>query len=67
MQLSENVEIRIVLDWKSEGKIPRGCLRKRWIKIIKKSLKDLEVQNWGKIVQDRDKFNGLLIKTLGEQ
>jgi len=68
MRHSADAAIRIVLNWKPEGKRPRGRPRKRWIDVVERDLDDLGVWNWREIVQDRDRWNDLVMaaKTLGE-
>lgn len=43
---NEQKIIRAVIDWKPEGKRPRGRTRKRWLDIVEKDLKALGVQEW---------------------
>lgn len=50
----------IVLDWKSEGKRPRGCPRKRRMDVVEKDLEDLGAQNGRVLVQDRDEWFDLV-------
>jgi len=67
MRCSADAAIWIVLDWKPEGKRPRGRPRKRWIDVVEKDLEVLGVRNWREIVQDGDRRNDLVMvaKTLG--
>lgn len=46
---------KIVLNWKLEGKKPRGRTRKGWMYVVKK---DLEGDKWSDLV--------IVVKTLGE-
>ncbi|KAL4148399.1 hypothetical protein QTP88_002652 [Uroleucon formosanum] len=59
---------KVALNWKPEGRRPRGRPRKRWMDVVEKDLEDLGAQNWREIVQDRDKWDDLVMaaKTLGE-
>lgn len=53
MRRNAEAATKVVLDWKPEEKISRGCPRKRWIDGVEKDLEDLGAQNWREIVQDR--------------
>ena len=68
MRWNNDAVTKIVLNWKPEGKRPRGRIRKRWMDVVEKDLEDLGVKDWREIVQDREKWNDLVMaaKTLGE-
>jgi len=44
------------LEWKPQGKIPRGRPRKRWIDVVEEDLKILGVEDWRETAQDRDRW-----------
>jgi len=52
--------IRAVMEWKPEGKRPRGRPRKRWLDVVEVDFKALGVQEWKKILQDRESMDTLL-------
>lgn len=52
MGRSEDGEIRLVLQWKPEGKRTGGHPRKRWIDVVEKYLEDLGIRNWRESVQE---------------
>jgi len=68
MRRNTNAVTKIVLNWKSEGKKPRGRPRKIWMDVVEKDLEDLGTQNWSKMIQDRDKWSDFVMtaKTLGK-
>lgn len=68
MRRNTDTLTKIVLNWKPEGRRPRGRPWKRWMDVVEKVLEDLGAQNWKEIVQDRDKWADLVMvaKTLGE-
>jgi len=53
MRRGENEAVRVALEWKPKGKIPRGRPRKRWIDVVEEDLKTLGVEDWRGIIQDR--------------
>jgi hypothetical protein len=59
---------KVALNWKPEGRRPGGRPRKRWMDVMEKDLEDLGAQNWRELVQDRDKWDDLVMaaKTLGK-
>jgi hypothetical protein len=68
MRRNKDALTKVALNWKPEGRRPRGRPRKRWMDVVEKDLEDLGAQNWREIVQDRDKWDDLVMaaKTLGE-
>ncbi|KAL4142816.1 hypothetical protein QTP88_005213 [Uroleucon formosanum] len=56
MRRNTDALIKVALNWKSEGRRPRGRPRKRWMDVVEKDLEDLGAHNWREIVQDRDKL-----------
>lgn len=38
MRRRENEIVRVALEWKPQGKIPRGRPRKRWLNVVEESL-----------------------------
>ncbi|KAL4147798.1 hypothetical protein QTP88_002147 [Uroleucon formosanum] len=68
MRRNTDALIKVALNWKPEGRRPRGRPWKRWVDVVEKDLEDLGAQNWREIVQDRDKWGDLVMaaKTLGE-
>lgn len=66
MRRSEEETIRAVMEWKPEGKRPRGRPRKRWLDVGAEDLKTPTVQEWKKIVQDRERWGDVVMvaKTL---
>jgi len=44
MRKSEEETIRAVIEWKPEGKRPRGRPKKRWLDIVKGDLKTVGVK-----------------------
>jgi len=51
---SEDDISRTILNWKPMGKRPRGRPRKRWLDVVEEDLERLGVQEWRKVVQDRE-------------
>ena len=68
MRRNSDAVTKMVLNWKPEGKRPRGRPRKICLDVVEKDLEDLGVQDWREIVQDRDKWSDLVMaaETLGE-
>jgi len=68
MRRGEDETVRVVLEWKPQGKSPRGRPRKRWIDVVEEDLKTLGVEDWRKAVQNRDKLRNVVMaaKTLRE-
>lgn len=66
MRRNAEAATKVVLDWKPEGKILLGCPRKRWIDAVEKNSEDLGARNLREIVQDRERWNNLVMaaKTL---
>jgi sorting nexin-29 len=68
MRRGENETVRVALEWKPQGKRPRGRPRKRWIDVVEKDLKSLGIEDWREVVQDRDRWRSVVMaaKTLRE-
>jgi hypothetical protein len=68
MRRNTDALTKVALNWKPEGRRPLSRPRKRWMDVVEKDLEDLGLQNWWEIVQDRDKWDDLVMaaKTLGE-
>jgi len=43
-------QLRAALEWRPQGKRPRGKPRKRWIDVVEEDLKTLGVEDWREIV-----------------
>jgi len=54
--------------WKPQGKRPRGKPKKRWINVVEEDLKTLRVEDWREVVQDRVRWQSVVMaaKTLRE-
>jgi len=54
------------LEWKSQGKRPRGRPRKRLIDVVEEDLKTLGVEDWREVVQYRVRWRSVVMaaKTL---
>jgi hypothetical protein len=68
MRRSEDDISRTILNWKPMGKRLRGRPRKRWMDVAEEDLKRLGLQEWREVVQDREKWRGIVMaaKTLRE-
>lgn len=53
MKRGQNIAVRIALEWKPQGKRPRGRPRKRWINIVEEDFKTLGFEDWREELQDR--------------
>jgi len=45
-----------VLSWKPQGKMPLGKHKQRWFDKISKDLATLGVENYRKVVMDRERY-----------
>jgi len=63
----ENEIARAALEWKPQGKRPRGRPKRRWIDVVE-DLRILGVKDWRETAQDRDRWRSVVMaaKTLRE-
>jgi len=55
MRRRKNEAVRVALEWRPQGKRPRGRPKKRWIDVVE-DLKPFEVEDWREVVKDRDRW-----------
>ncbi|KAF0770861.1 Reverse transcriptase domain-containing protein [Aphis craccivora] len=68
LRREENDHVRVAFEWKPKGKRPRGHSRKRWIDGVAEDLKEMGIEDWRVIAQDREKWRDIVVtaKTLRE-
>lgn len=53
--------LKTVFEWKPQNKRPRARPRKIWIDGVIEDLSAMDVENWLKVVQDREKLRVIVM------
>lgn len=65
MRRGENNIVRSVMEWKTLEKRPRLRPRKKWIDAVEEDQRNMRIDAWRELVQDRDRLLYWRRKLLG--
>jgi hypothetical protein len=56
MRIGGHNIVKSVMEWKPLGKRSRGRPRKRWIDTVEEYLRNIGIDTWTKLLQDKDRW-----------